>query len=379
MPVYNYVNTKPYNITISGTTIPGLSEIQSTSFIPNIYYNRGKGVDVYINSNLAPPDYAIQNPDTLGITSTLGHGLILDTYTWYIQPSSYAGSPRSDGTLGDVSSSKDRVAQFAGMPYPIVVSGTSKFGGNLQWGSATTAEANYPGSATDTAYLSTPSNIESSANAWLKFKDNNDGTQEYAMGRVVKYQDGRLRFRQGATDALVSGCPRVQWFTSPLIPKIAKYSFILSPQFGDATTPWPAYVANKDDVLWMQVKGSASQPIISATVRYDSPTSETLTVRVNVKPTNAGTITTIASISGLAKDVRHDFVIEGTLEFDSTGYWNVWYNNEIVGTYSGNTMMTDFADNVQLMQGIYRFGWTTKAPDDCAITFHKSGILISSK
>lgn len=292
---------------------------------------------------------------------------------WYIQPASFVSNPRSDGTLGDISSSADRMAQFAGMGYPIVLSSISRFGGNIQWGTKSVAEATYPGSTIDTAYTSTPANLQSSASAWLKYKDNTDGTQEYAMGRVVKSPSGTLRFQQYADDALVGSCPRVQWFSSGLM-NLRKYRFTLDLQFGDSVTPFPAYVSGKDPVLFFQLKGAASQPVISGVVMYDSPTSDTLTVQFNVKRTSGGAITTIAECRGIPKQTRVKFTLAGLLTYNSDGWWDVRRSGERIGGMVGNTLMSDYADSVQAMLGIYRYGHTTKAPDDCAVVFHQAGI-----
>jgi hypothetical protein len=248
-------------------------------------------------------------------------------------------------------------------------------GGNLQWGTKSIADGSYVGSTVDTVYTDSPTNVESSASVWLKYKDNVDGSQEYAMGRVKKYPDGRLRFQQNADDALVGSCPRVQWLTSPLPSKTGRVLIYTSVQFGDAATPWPAYLTNKDDVLFLQVKGTgASQPVLSMTASYDSPTSETLKVGFNIKTVNTGQIVTFVSIPGLAKNTRHDFAVEGYLDWAGTGYWKVWHNGVVVAQYSGNTLMNDVADNVQVVYGIYRYQHVAKAPDDCAVIYHLAGI-----
>lgn len=317
------------------------------------------------------------DPITGAVTGLVGPGgfSMSPARTWFTQPSSYAANPRSDGTFGDISSSADRIAHFAGHGYPIVISGVSRFGGNIQWGTTSTPDADYPGSAIDTVYSSTPSALQSSASAWLKYRDNADGTQEYGMGRIVKYPTGALRFTQYADDALVASCPRIQWFSSGLL-NLRRYRFTFDIQFGDATTPFPAYVANKDPVLFFQLKGAATQPVISGVAMYDSPTSDTLTVQFNVKRTNGGAITTIAQVTGVAKATRVTFTVEGLLTFNSDGWWDVKHNGVSIGGMTGNTLMSDLPDSVQCMLGIYRYSHTTKAPDDCSITFHNAGIEI---
>ena len=109
---------------------------------------------------------------------------LLNLVPWLVHPISFAGNPKQDGTLGDIGASKSRVAQWAGMPNRIVEDATCRFGGNLQWGTPGVADGNYSGHAINTAYTATPSNVESSPSSWLKFKDNSDGTQVYAMGRI---------------------------------------------------------------------------------------------------------------------------------------------------------------------------------------------------
>lgn len=298
----------------------------------------------------------------------------VDLGPWWTQPATFDGNPRSDGTIASIGTSKDRVAQIAGMPDRLVLSGTSRVGGNVQWGTGSVSDPNYSGHATDTVYTATPTNVESSASAWLKFRDQTDGTQTVAMGRITKYPDGRLRIAQYLDDALVSSAPRTQMFLGSLVNLQGYWRIYCSVAFGDATTPFPAYAAGKDAVLFFQLKGSASQPVISLVVQYDSATSTTLKVTVNIKTTNSGQVQTIATITGLAKATRHDFMLDGYLDWGSSGYWGVWCNGVLVATYSGNTLMSDLADNVQPMYGIYRYQYSAKAPDDCALIFHLAGV-----
>ncbi len=396
MDVYSYDNvsgnilrTLNYTIQVGGEVVSNgatIQELEDRNGCGIATYKNGVRVHpsslVLVSGSLKDSNNTTYSTTDLGINTLSSRGEIIaktNNFSYWTQPSSYLGNPRSDSTIADVSSTKDRPAQFAGMANPVVIGGTSRFGGNLQWGTGSVADGNYAGSATDTAYISTPTNVESSASAWLKFKDNVDGTQEYAMGRVVKYTDGRLRFQQKLDDALVSGCPRIQWFTSPLINKLGRYQIPMIVQFGDATTPYPTYVLNKDAVLFAQVKGSASQPVIAAVVQYDNPALDTLKVNFNMKNSNTGSVTIIASAAGLAKNTPYNFVIEGVLDFGSGGYWGIWKDGSLLGEFNGNTLMADFADNVQLMLGIYRYQYTVKAPDDCAIIFHSAGIKLGLK
>lgn len=293
---------------------------------------------------------------------------------WWVQPATFTGNPLQDGTLGNIGVGKDRILQIAGMPDRLVVSGTSRVGGTIQWGTGSVADPSYPGSATDTSYTNTPTNVESSASAWLKYRDNPDGTQEFAMGRVMKFPDGRLRVLQKADDALVSLHPRTQVYCGKLINKQGYWRIYTSVQFGDAETPFPAYVAGMDAMLFFQAKGAASQPVVALKVAYDSPTSDTLTVSVSIKPTNAGIVTSFCQVSGLAKNVRHDIVLDLNLDWGDGGYLGAWINGSLVATKTGNTLMSDFADQLDTMWGIYRYQYSAKAPDDCAIIFHLAGV-----
>lgn len=374
--VYKSITGRPVNADDYVVTVdPGL---QFDRQIEELDAYIGVSIARYDDGVLSSSDNTYRANLFSDSSSTGIYGPLFQRYSikrdWYIQPSAYLGNPLSDGTIADISSSSDRTSQLAGMGAPIVLSGVSRFGGNIQWGTKSTADSNYAGSSTDTAYTATPANVQTSASAWLKFKDNTNGTQEYAMGRVVKYPEGTLRFCQYADDALVGSCPRVQWFLSPLM-NLRKYRFILDVQFGDSTTPFPSYLVNKDQVLFFQLKGAATQPVIAAVAMYDSATSNTLTVQFNVKRTNGGTITTIAQCTGVPIGTRTRFEIEGLLSWTSSGFWKVYNDGEYIGGLSGNTLMSDYADSVQPMFGIYRYGHSgTKASDDCAIIFYEAGV-----
>jgi len=295
---------------------------------------------------------------------------------WLVQPGTFVGNPLQDGTLGTTSVTVDRTLQFAGMPDRLVISGKSRAGGTVQWGTLSTAETDYPGSAVNTVYTASPYQIEGTGSAWLKAVDKPNGEQHLAMGRIIKYNDGRLRMMHNADDALISSCPRVQMFGGPLIHRQGYYRIYISPQFGDATTPWPAYVSGKDSALFFQLKGTAGSPIMSLRAEYDSPTSDTLTVSLSTRQENSGPgPATLASVSGLAKGVRHDIVLDVALDWTSAGYLGFWLNGSLIAARDGNTLMSDFADQPPPMWGIYRYQHVgAKAPDDCAIIFHLAGV-----
>lgn len=153
----------------------------------------------------------------------------------------------------------------------------------------------------------------------------------------------------------------------------------LSPQFGDLTTPWPPWTAtNKEDTLFFQIKGAASQPVLSLQASYDvqaaSTVNSTLNISVSIKPTNAGAIQNLVTVSGLAQNTRHDIVVDFLPDWTSAGYVGIWVNGALVGTRNNNTLMSDLTDTVSPMIGIYRYNYSAKAPNDCAITFHLAGV-----
>lgn len=83
MTVYNYVNTTPTSITIGALTIPGLSEVQSTTKYDDVINLRGSGIDVYVDSVLLPPTYAILNSSSL--INSSGEIFALVESTPYVQ------------------------------------------------------------------------------------------------------------------------------------------------------------------------------------------------------------------------------------------------------------------------------------------------------
>lgn len=119
---------------------------------------------------------------------------------WFVHPATFDGNPTLSGVNSSIGTTKSRVLQFAGMADRMVMNGTSRWPGNIQWGYPSVEDPLYVGHPLASGATDTPTNQESSASAWLKFRDNTDGTQELAMGRIKKYPDGRLRFLQKLDD-----------------------------------------------------------------------------------------------------------------------------------------------------------------------------------
>jgi hypothetical protein len=289
------------------------------------------------------------------------------------------------GTTGN----KVRAHQFAGMSNLLVEGGTWR-GGNLNWGTGATD------SPADTAVTGTPANIESGAggNAHIHYVDNADGSQSYAMGRVVKHTDGRLVMTQYADDALYSSHPRTQLFGMYLLNLSGYWRQYVSVQFGDSEVPWPVYSDNigTDGVLFYQLKGTvAGNPVLQLTAKNNSSDRTKIDVQFNVNLTSGGIVSNVYTQSALQAGVRHDFVIDTFLDWRARGasggkaYNGLWYSREgetpelVYSSTSSNTLWSNTADKVQPMWGIYRYQWNTKATDDCRVIFHRAGIKNASR
>lgn len=285
----------------------------------------------------------------------------------FVAPAAGYTIPVASGTSAVINPVKARINQVAGVPNMLVEGGTFR-GATLNWG---TLPSDSPAS---TAVTATATQVESGG-GHLQFQTRPDGVQSYAMGRILKFPNGPLRMMHYAGDALFSSSPRCQMFLYTPIPRSGYWRFYVSPQFGDSQTPWPAYVVSRDSVLFWQFKGTATQPSLAFVVDNDPANLQTLRIRLNSKPTNAGGITTLHTITGLTPGVRYDLVLDTFLDFVSgRSYIGLWFGGKLVyETTTVNTLMSDIDDSPQPMWGIYRYQYSAvQAPDDCAIVFHQA-------
>lgn len=320
--------------------------------------------------------------------------MLIASEPWYTAPAAGYYIPLSDGTSyqmdTSVTGSKARLHQFAGMSNMLVEGGTWR-AGNLNWGTNTTTD-----SPLDTAVVGTSNNIESGTggNAHIKYVQNADGSQSYAMGRVVKHADGRLVMTQYADDKLFSSHPRTQLFGMYLLSLSGFWRQYVSVQFGDDEIPWPAYGDNVgvDGVLFYQLKGTvAGNPVLQLTAKNNASDRSKIDVQFNVNLTSGGIVSNAYTQSALLPGIRHDFVIDTFLDWRTRGanggksYNALWYNGPgetptlVYSNTSNNTLWSNTADKVQPMWGIYRYQWNTKATDDCRVIFHRAGIKNASR
>lgn len=216
-----------------------------------------------------------------------------------------------------------------------------------------------------------------------------NGLQSIAGGRIAKLAGGGLRRVQYAADALVSGAPRVQIAGWPFYGETA-FKREMRVKFGDATTPWPAYVANKSSCLIWQIKTPASgNPVLQLTAYQAGEGSLNLALRW--KPTAAGSAATIVDAflaTGLALGTFHDIVIEGFLSPRPVRGVRPWLRCRVNGqqlpalrgatnpddryTAYITTLFPDASGSngyYQDRMGVYRFDYSTQAPDDCCLVF----------
>lgn len=304
--------------------------------------------------------------------------MLLRSEPWWTVPAAAFYVPVQDGTSTlTTPSSKTRTHHFAGKPEGLVDSGTW-CAGTLNWGTSPTE------SPANTAVAGTPTNIESGAggNAHVRYVQNSDGSQSYAMGRIIKYPDGRLEMTQYKDDQLYSDHPRCQlyaWHLNNLSGYWRQYAWV---EFGDNVIPWPSYANNTttDGILFYQLKALPHQPVLQLFAKWNATDRTKLDIQYNIKTSNSGIVEVAHTISGVEPKGIHKFCIDTYLDWKDRGaeggkaYTGLWYNNQLVYSSTDHNLMDDEADIVQPMWGIYRPEWDTKATDDCRVIFHLAGI-----
>ena len=204
-------------------------------------------------------------------------------------------------------------------------------------------------------------------------------------GRFRQYPDGSIRVMHRADDALFSNSPRFQ-VVSHYLPNRKRVVSDVIVQFGDAETPWPAYVAGKNETLFWQTKGPTGQPPL-ALIAQTQPDG---TIRIMVQrklthaaaaPHNIGNVYGI--VPGQPVRIRVDFCMDW-LTYDEGGsaFFSIEINDVpvVLNDYQGNaegvtsvylpTVFTDVSQVYNVIVGPYRYQYSgVKAPDDCAIVF----------
>lgn len=309
--------------------------------------------------------------------------MLISSEPWWTCPPTAFWVPQQDGTtIQTTAAAKPRIHQFAGMSAGLVEGGTWR-GGTLNWGT-TPSE-----SPADTAVSGTPANIESGAGgaAHVRYVENADGSQSYAMGRIIKRPDGTLSMTQYRDDQLYSLHPRCQlygWHVNNLGGYWRQYTWV---EFGDDEIPWPTWANNTttDGILFYQLKALPHQPVLQLFAKWNAADRTKLDIQYNIKTTNSGIVVAAHTISAIEPRGVHKFCIDTFLDWRGRGagggraYTGLWYNDQLVYTSTDNNLMSDVPDIVQPMWGIYRPEWDTKATDDCRVIFHLAGIKHASR
>jgi hypothetical protein len=289
-------------------------------------------------------------------------------------------TPTFGGTGGAMTfGGKKRRMDWAGTPGQYVYRSGTMHMSDLQFGTRTT---DTPASLSTSAYAT---DIETGgAQPALYSPVTTAGTMSIAAGRFRQRADGSVRIMHYADDALYSSSPRFQ-ITSFLMPNRVKLRTNLVVQFGDAETPWPAYVVGKQNCLFWQIKGATGQPPMALNIERQS--DGTLKLYFNRKKSNATGIFTAGTVSGLSTNTQIAIEIQYTLDwltmdeggsaqvallvngsavelFDSAG------DSEGYASVQMPTVFTDVDQAYTMINGIYRYDYAaTKAPDDAAMIF----------
>lgn len=292
------------------------------------------------------------------------------------------------GTGGSASfAGKKRVQTWAGIPGEYVYRNGTMHISDLQFGTKTT---DTPASYASGLYCT---DIETGGTYPALATPVMVGTEmQIAGGRFRHRADGSIRVAQFADDALYSSSPRFQ-LTSFILPARQKLVSQITVQFGDAETPWFPYVVNKNNCLFWQVKGPTGQPPIALIAVLQS--DGLLRIDLNRKLANATGIFTCGSVSGLKTGVPIDIEITMCLDWltqdeGGTSFLALRVNGVDVQLSDSSayvegraitgepTLFTDVSQAYVLITGIYRYDYSTKAPNDCAVVFSKHSLYISN-
>lgn len=308
----------------------------------------------------------------------------------FLQRGSFPYTIPSQGGAGVAASfgGKKRILDWAGTPNQYVFRSGTMHTADLQFGTRTAD------SPSNTSFSATESDIETGgAQPALFTPVTTNGVMSIAGGRFRQTaSDGSIRLMHYTDDALYSNSPRFQ-LTTRSLPNKQRMVWKGSIQFGDAETPYPAYLVGKINNLFWQIKGGTGQPPIALVATRQADGS--LTISVNRKIANvsnavhSAAIYTAASVAGLAVNTPIEIEVHFTLDwltFDEGGSaflavivnGNALTMTDDAGGVEGinsvycPTVFTDVDQLYVLISGIYRYDYSgAKAPEGCAVTFYR--------
>lgn len=256
------------------------------------------------------------------------------------------------------------------------------------------------GTGPDDAIANTPvtclySELEGAGTAAEIVVTDADGNQSVGFGRITwNAITKQLKLKQYKDDALVSGSPRTQFYTYRIPHRLNWYRFVLEFSCGADELVWPAYreAAGFNEILVWQMKNDADPP--SFELSFVSPSGSDKGKRNLVLGYRETAISVkedlivIADVETLP-NTRHSVIIDFCLDFvDAAGgghpYLAFWYNGSQkefspgVYTFTQNNVFSASLTVARPMLGIYRYGYSAKAPDDCGLTVHCARLESSS-
>lgn len=256
----------------------------------------------------------------------------------------------------------------------------------------------------NTAFTATPPNtastgMEAGGSSIAPCLVEVDGSDNQSMGYGRVSWDsatGVLRLLQKADDALVSGYPRVQLYSRPMLNRTAVYYIHLDFALGDAETPWPVFSSGKNTTLIFQLKGGSSFPPFDVQVR-DAASGDTskrdlyfLRRLANAGPGGGGFDNQgqdrILVVSDVVLATRYTFALEVRFSWiDGEGWMRIYKDGAPVvlhsdvgaGTYYTQRTLYSSAtpDVLSAMWGLYRLGYSgVKASDDAALILYRAEV-----
>lgn len=282
------------------------------------------------------------------------------------------------GTLyaGPTVASKTRQFDLCGLP--LVANGAFQ-GAQIQYGTR-------PGD--------TPSSTAVTTNAGTL--DALGSSDSLAGGRITR-TNGVLTLRQYATDALINSNPRCQIYAYPFQAN-QRLQFDLSVKFCTDDTPFPAYVLNRDEIGFWEIKAPTINPPVNLVVDNWPTDTSRLRVRFFWKPYQLATTQVLWTLNNLDPSAWHDFFIDMNTAYrgrGNTGPWiKFWYNgvpqaaptewkgSDPYGVYRTpfNPDATGSSNYWQLKYAeIYRYEYSAaQAPDDCAFQWRRCAVYGSA-
>ena len=218
------------------------------------------------------------------------------------------------------------------------------------------------------------------------------GSADSLGGGRIERVNGVLTLKHYATDALISGNPRCQMYAYPFQAN-QRIQVDLSVRFRSDDTPFPAYLLDKDEIGFWEIKGPTTNPPLNLVVDNWPTDTSRLRVRFFWKPFNNATTVVLATMNDLDPNGWHDFFIDMNTSYRSRGnkgpWIKLWFNGEPVAMPAAwvgsdpyavyrapfNPDVVGSANYWQIkMAEIYRYQYTTQAPDDCAFQWRRCAV-----